>query len=488
MNSKLKEAIKTAYTLCDALEKSDAWDKNNTASAREIFRGELFHFLLNLSFTDAKLTSAESKFVKDYLGFDYTVKEMREYAITHRIYSSDFTNKVPYCFKTFVKADNDMDGVKETAQLILNLYRQLGQAFIKCDGANKTETYSLSLFCDNMEAYIDSKLIESANMTFGKLRDEINSVSRPVGETTVPLKTVDVKPVNTTAPATETAEETKEEEKELEKTLDELLDELNILIGLGKVKEDVNSLINLVKIRKIRRERGMDSPDMSLHMVFSGNPGTGKTTIARLLAEIYKAMGLLSKGHLTEVDRSGLVGGYVGQTALKVQEVVNKAKGGVLFIDEAYSLTVNRGATDYGFEAVDTLLKYMEDNRDDLIVIVAGYPKPMEEFLNSNPGLKSRFNKYLYFDDYTPEELIGILKLNAKKSDLVLSDDAEKFATDFFTKRCENRPANYANGRDVRNFFEKALINQANRLAALDTIDDIQLTTLEVSDFNTILL
>ena len=171
-----------------------------------------------------------------------------------------------------------------------------------------------------------------------------------------------------------------------------------------------------------------------------------------------------------------------------MNEVVTKAKGGVLFIDEAYSLTVNRGATDYGFEAVDTLLKYMEDNRDDLIVIVAGYPAPMEEFLNSNPGLKSRFNKYLYFEDYTPEELIGILKLNARKADLVLSEDAEKFATEFFTIRCENRPANYANGRDVRNFFEKALINQANRLAALETINDQQLTTLEVEDFNTILL
>ena len=159
-----------------------------------------------------------------------------------------------------------------------------------------------------------------------------------------------------------------------------------------------------------------------------------------------------------------------------------------MFIDEAYSLTVNRGSTDYGFEAVDTLLKFMEDNRDDLIVIVAGYPAPMEEFLNSNPGLKSRFNKYLHFEDYTPDELIGILKLNAKKADLVLSEAAEKFAEEFFTKRCENRPANYANGRDVRNFFEKALINQANRLAGLEKIEDSHLTTLELEDLNTILL
>ncbi|MBR4035747.1 MAG: AAA family ATPase [Oscillospiraceae bacterium] len=407
---------------------------------------------------------------------------MREYAIANRVYGSDFTNKIPYCFKAFVKADNNLGQVKETSKLILQLYRVLGEEFIKCDGSGQTESYSLNLFCNNMQDYIDKTFIESANMTFGSLAEKEKEIAKPITFTPVPVSADIQKNVDTAS------EQKPEEEKEPEKTLDELLEELNTLIGLEKVKEDVKSLINLVKIRKIRRERGMDSPDMSLHMVFSGNPGTGKTTIARLLAEIYKAMGLLSKGHLIETDRSGLVGGYVGQTALKVQEVAAKAKGGVLFIDEAYSLTVNRGATDYGFEAVDTLLKYMEDNRDDLIVIVAGYPAPMEEFLNSNPGLRSRFNKYLFFDDYTPEELIGILKLNAKKSDLKLSDEAEKFAMDFFTKRCENRPANYANGRDVRNFFEKALLNQANRLALHDKIEDEQLTTLEVEDFNTIIL
>ena len=483
MNSKLKGVLDTAYKLCDNLEKTDAWDKSNTSSAREIFRGELFHFLLNLSFADAKITVKESAFIKEYLGFDYSVKEMREYAIANRVYGADFTNKLPYCFKAFVKADNNIGEVKETSKLIMQIYKLLGQEFIACDGQGQTESYSLDLLLKNMQDYIDKTFVESANMAFGSLGDKEASVAKPI-DYKVPL-------TNSVAVETKKEEtvqtETKEEAKP-EKTLDELLEELNALIGLDKVKEDVKSLINLVKIRNIRKERGMDSPDMSLHMVFSGNPGTGKTTIARLLAQIYKAMGLLSKGHLIEVDRSGLVGGYVGQTALKVQEVVKKALGGVLFIDEAYSLTVNRGTSDYGFEAVDTLLKFMEDNRDDMIVIVAGYPAPMEEFLNSNPGLKSRFNKYLHFEDYTPEELIGILKLNAKKADLVLSEDAEKFAYEFFTKRCENRPENYANGRDVRNFFEKALINQANRLAVLDSINDEQLSTLEVEDLNTILL
>lgn len=486
MNLQLKKAIETAYSLCDALEKSDVWDKNNTASAREIFRGELFHFLLNLSFTDGKLTSAESKFVKDYLGFDYSVKEMREYAISNRIYGSDFTNKLPYCFKAFVKADNSMEQVKETSKLILNLYRQLGQAFINCDGCDKSEAFTLNLFCENMGKYIDSKFIENVSLSFSSIVDENKKVSLPVEDLPKSKGMTDIHSSQKTDQNIENQKEAPEEPNE--KTLEELLSELNRLIGLEKVKEDVQSLINLIKIRNIRKERGMESPNMSLHMVFSGNPGTGKTTIARLLAEIYKSMGLLSKGHLTEVDRSGLVGGYVGQTALKVREVVSKAKGGVLFIDEAYSLTVNRGSTDYGFEAVDTLLKYMEDNRDDFIVVVAGYPEPMEEFLNSNPGLKSRFNKYLYFEDYTPGELMGILKLQAKKSDLKISEEAEKFAAEFFEKRVENKPENFANARDVRNFFEKALINQANRLALLDTINDEQLSTLELEDFNTVLL
>ncbi len=475
MNRDLKDAIETAYKLCDALEKTDYWDKANTASAREIFRGELFKFLIYLSFSDGKITYGESKFIKDYLGYDYSVTDMRDYAVSNRVYGPYFSNKIPYCYKRFVKADNGSGKVTETSKTILELYRNLGKSFLQCDGEDAGESYSLNIFCQNMSDYADEKFIESVDLNMSRLRKE-NVIPQPVSDAE------DEKPVaGDTQPQEKPRENT-------EKSLDELLGELNELVGLEQVKKDVNSLINLVKIRKIREERGMESPDMSLHMVFTGNPGTGKTTIARILAGIYRAMGLLSKGHLTEVDRSGLVGGYVGQTAIKTKQVADKAKGGVLFIDEAYSLTVNRGENDYGFEAVDTLLKYMEDNRDDLIVIVAGYPELMEEFLSSNPGLRSRFNKYLYFEDYSPRELIEILKLQAKKAGLVLSEDAEKFSKEFFEKRCENRPENYANARDVRNYFEKALMNQANRLARLDSIDDNQLSTLEKSDFETILL
>lgn len=481
MNSHLKNAIDTAYTLCDALEKTDVWDSSNNYSAREIFRGELFHFLLNLSFSDAKLTQAESKFIKDYLGYDYSTKEMREYAVANNNKVLRFTTNIPYCFKAFVKADNLIDQVNETSKLILNLYKELGNEFINCDShADFNEQYTLKSFCDKLQTYIDETFIKSVNMTLGNLNDQTKKVNLPKESYQLEVENNNVQ--------NEIKNQEKTELKKQEKTLNELLDELNTLIGLEKVKADVNSLINLVKIRTIRKERGLESPAMSLHMVFSGNPGTGKTTIARLLSQIYKAMGLLSKGHLTEVDRSSLVGGYVGQTAIKVQSVIEKSKGGVLFIDEAYSLTVNRSATDYGFEAVDTLLKSMEDNRDDLIVIVAGYTEPMEEFLDSNPGLKSRFNKFINFDDYSPEELIGILKLKAKKSSLTLSEAAEKYSFDFFTKRCENKPENYANARDVRNYFEKSLVNQADRLAKLDNITNEQLSTIELEDVNTIIL
>ena len=263
--------------------------------------------------------------------------------------------------------------------------------------------------------------------------------------------------------------------------LDSLLQELNSLIGLKTVKKELNNLINLVKIRRLREEMGLKTPDMSLHLVFSGNPGTGKTTVARLLAEIYHQLGVVSKGQFVEVDRAGLVEGYVGQTAQKTSKVCDEAMGGILFIDEAYTLTKSDGQ-DFGQEAVDTLLKRMEDNRADFIVIVAGYTEEMKEFIDSNPGLKSRFNKFIEFPDYNGDEMYKIYDLMCCSQDYVLTQDASQFVKDYLYNMTLEGEENFANAREVRNYFERCVERQASRIVTSDNIDANKLTTLCIED------
>ena len=257
--------------------------------------------------------------------------------------------------------------------------------------------------------------------------------------------------------------------------------ELESLIGLDSVKKEVKTLTNFIKIQKKREEQGMKLSSVSYHCVFTGNPGTGKTTVARIVADIYKELGVLKRGHLVETDRAGLVAEYVGQTAVKTNKIIDSALDGVLFIDEAYSL-VGGGENDFGKEAIATLLKRMEDDRDRLVVILAGYTKDMKQFIDSNPGLQSRFNRYIEFPDYTPDELYQIFALNLKKYDYHITDEAKAALQHFFEDSVAHKDANFGNGRFVRNIFEKVLENQANRLAPESNLTSERLSEIRVED------
>ena len=292
------------------------------------------------------------------------------------------------------------------------------------------------------------------------VRDKINQISNE-GKAQLSIETevetmeeAERKPV---AVAAKTPGDEPEKPKEPEKSG---MEELNELIGLKTVKHDVEELIGLAKVRKMREEKGMKAVPMSLHLVFSGNPGTGKTTVARILGKLYKEIGILSTGQMVETDRSGLVAGYVGQTAIKTQKK-----------DE-----------NFGQEAIDTILKAMEDHRDEFIVIVAGYTQLMKEFVESNPGLKSRFNKFFEFPDYTDEELQAIFELQCKKYQYKLTEEADKAVREEIIRLEDSKGENFANAREVRNLFEKIIANQAARVSALEDVDEETLSTITIED------
>ena len=267
------------------------------------------------------------------------------------------------------------------------------------------------------------------------------------------------------------------------RTLDELLEDLNSLVGLANVKNKVNDLIVFQTVQKKRQEKGLYNQKSTLHMAFTGNPGTGKTTVARIVGHVYRKIGLLSKGHFVEVSRTDLIAGYQGQTALKVKDVIERAKGGVLFIDEAYSITENDHSDSYGRECLTELTKALEDYRDDLVVIVAGYTKPMQAFFESNPGLRSRFNTFIEFDDYCTEEMIEILDSMCRANDYRLDNHLKEILKEYFEGVINQKDESFANGRLARNLYDDLIMKHAKRVINLPNPSENDLSILTEEDF-----
>lgn len=339
------------------------------------------------------------------------------------------------------------------------------------------ETLDTIVSCDQLDGDIDSamaKLLEADEMTktATDFREMIYQFSLLMAKADGNVSAKEVKLLDRLK---KLAFPDESDEPVVSATGGDPIGKLEVLIGLDGVKEEVDRLVNFIKVQQMRVVQGLKTVPVSYHCVFTGNPGTGKTTVARIIAEIYKDLGILKKGHLVETDRSGLVAEYVGQTAVKTNKIIDKALDGVLFIDEAYSL-VSRGDNDYGAEAVATLLKRMEDDRSRLVVILAGYEDEMKDFIDSNPGLQSRFNRYIYFEDYSTDELFRIFLNLLIEHDYRITSEASELLREGLERKVRTKDRNFGNARFVRNLFEKTLERQASRLTASvnPSRDDLQ--------------
>ena len=456
----MQALLDTSYKICDALMAADVGRaRSEGKNLKTILRNELVGFGAYLTATDGEVTDAEAEFIRTTLGFPAhaaVIEDIRQGKSPLGVSGDEAPKSLKYAVLADAGDKLSPDPFKRQCSMYFyDTFKVFGQSILTTYAGDvpEHEVQRFTTYLERMERMIRD---------YAVWRSAPQKTYRPVEPT--PASRMD--------------------DGEREQQLEEVLADLDALVGLEGVKRQVNIMVNLIKVQQMRQEQGMKAADISKHMVFSGNPGTGKTTIARKLAEIYSLLGVLRKGQLVEVDRSGLVRGYIGQTATRTQEVIEEALGGVLFIDEAYSLTVNKGQGDFGQEAVDTLLKAMEDNRDDLVVIVAGYTDLMQQFLDSNPGLRSRFSTQIFFPDYTADELMAILQMNLKKQEYKLSPEAEAKARELIDQRVENKPDNFANARDVRNFMEDAIAAHATRVAKLEGARGNKeiLGTIEVED------
>ena len=402
-----------------------------------------------------------------YINGDFTVEESSAL-------SEEIKRLMTFAISKGVKVDYATGRIKEkTTDLKEDSYRQ----------ENLSQIDDLSFFDALAEGFLRPVHAKREELV-GTLSDPLGLASSPFsggpggsGGPGIPGGTG-----KNAADQTSQAQQAEPEVTTDERTMEELMAELDGLVGLASIKKDIHSLMNFIQITKLRQERGLNVPTISYHLVFTGNPGTGKTTVARLVAGLYHRIGILPKGQLVEVDRGQLVAGYTGQTAIKTMDVINRAMGGVLFIDEAYAL-VNDDQDSFGKEAVETILKAMEDHRDELVVIVAGYTELMHKFIESNPGFKSRFSKFFEFPDYTGEELMQIFDRFCESNGYSPEDEAKEYLSKSLQEMYEARSRHFGNGRTVRNIFEKAIHAQADRLTKNEgDVSDTDLQKLTTSD------